>query len=55
MSMVRFMDHHALLCLDSYAQACPVQVAVRSMPPVVARMARMLDLEHLGHVRPEEP
>jgi anti-anti-sigma regulatory factor len=54
MSAVGFMDHHALLALDSYAEACPVPVFVRSMPPMVRRVARMLDLEHLGHVREED-
>jgi anti-anti-sigma regulatory factor len=51
MSAVRFMDHRALLALDSYAQRCPVPVVVRSMPPVVRRVARVLGLEHLGSVR----
>jgi anti-anti-sigma regulatory factor len=54
MSAVGFMDHHALLSLDSYAEACPVPVAVRSIPPIVRRVARMLDLKNLGHVRPED-
>jgi anti-anti-sigma regulatory factor len=48
MSAVRFMDHRALLALDSYAQKCPVPVVVRSMPRVVRRVARLLGLEHLG-------
>jgi anti-anti-sigma regulatory factor len=51
MSAVRFMDHRALLALDSYAQKCPVPVVVRSMPRVVRRVARLLGLEHLGSVR----
>ena len=51
MSAVRFMDHHALLSLDSYAEACQVPVFVRSMPPAVGRVARVLGLEHLGSVR----
>ena len=48
MSAVRFMDHHALLALDSYAQKCQVPVCVRSMPRIVGRVARVLGLEHLG-------
>jgi anti-anti-sigma regulatory factor len=51
LAAVRFMDHRALLALDSYAQKCPVPVLVRSMPPVVRRVARVLGLEHLGSVR----
>jgi len=51
MSAVRFMDHHALLALDSYAQKCQVPVLARSMPPIVRRVARVLGLEHLGRVR----
>jgi anti-anti-sigma regulatory factor len=51
LSAVRFMDHRALLALDSYAQMCQVPVLVRSMPPVVRRVARVLGLEHLGRVR----
>jgi anti-anti-sigma regulatory factor len=51
MSAVRFMDHRALLALDSYAQKCQVPVLVRSMPPIVRRVARVLGLEHLGSVR----
>jgi anti-anti-sigma regulatory factor len=51
MSAVRFMDHRALLALDSYAQKCPVPVVVRSMPRVVRRVARLLGLEHLASVR----
>jgi anti-anti-sigma regulatory factor len=51
MSAVRFMDHHALLSLDSYAEACQVPVFVRSVPQVVRRVARELGLEHLGHLR----
>jgi anti-anti-sigma regulatory factor len=51
MSAVRFMDHRALLALDSYAQECQAPVRVRSMPPVVRRVARVLGLEHLGSVR----
>jgi anti-anti-sigma regulatory factor len=51
MSAVRFMDHHALLSLDSYAEACQVPVFVRSMPPIVRRLARALGLEPFGHVR----
>jgi anti-anti-sigma regulatory factor len=51
MSAVRFMDHRALLALDSYAQKCQVPVLVRSMPTVVRRVARVLGLEHLGSVR----
>jgi anti-anti-sigma regulatory factor len=51
MSAVRFMDHRALLALDSYVQQCQVPVLVRSMPPVVRRVARVLGLEHLGSVR----
>jgi anti-anti-sigma regulatory factor len=50
MSAVRFMDHHALLCLDSYAEACQVPVVVRSVPPAVRRVAAVLGLEPLGHV-----
>jgi len=50
MSAVRFMDYHALLALDSYAEACPVPVFVRSVPPTVRRVAHVLGLEHLGHV-----
>ena len=50
MSSVRFMDHRALLALDSYAQDCRVPVLVRSMPPVVRRVARVLGLEHFGSV-----
>jgi anti-anti-sigma regulatory factor len=53
MSAVRFMDHRTLLALDSYAQKCQVPVLVRSMPPVVGRVARVLGLEHLGSVRTE--
>src|ERR1700758_4961848 len=49
MSAVGFMDHHALLALDSYAEACEVPVFARSAPPVVRRVARVLGLEHLGH------
>ena len=52
MSAVRFMDHRALLTLDSYAEACQVPVVVRSMPPIVRRVARVLGLEHLGGARP---
>jgi anti-anti-sigma regulatory factor len=52
MSAVRFMDHRALLSLDSYAEACPVPVVVRSMPPIVRRVARVLRLGHLGGARP---
>ena len=51
MSAVRFMDHRALLALDSYAQRCQIPVLLRSMPPVVRRVARVLGLEHLGSVR----
>ena len=54
MSQVRFMDHYALLSLDSYAEACPVPVVVRSVPPIVRRAARVLGLKHLGHLRPGE-
>ena len=50
MSAVRFMDHHALLSLDSYAEACQVPVFARSVPPIVHRLARALGLEPLGHV-----
>ena len=50
MSAVRFMDHHALLTLDSYAQKCQVPICVRSMPRIVRRVARVLDLEHIGGV-----
>ena len=50
MSAVRFMDHRALLALDSYAQKCQIPVFARSMPPIVRRVARVLGLEHLGHV-----
>jgi anti-anti-sigma regulatory factor len=53
MSAVRFMDHRALIALDSYAQKCQVPVLVRSMPPIVRRVARMLGLEHLCSVRTE--
>ena len=52
MSAVRFMDHHALLSLDSYAEACQVPVFARSMPPIVCRVRRELGLEHLGQVHP---
>ena len=51
MSAVRFMDHRALLALDSYAQECQVPVLVRSVPPIVRRVAGVLGLEHLGGVR----
>jgi len=51
LSKVRFMDHHALLSLDSYAEACPVPVVVRSAPPIVRRAAGVLGLEHLGQLR----
>ena len=51
MSAVRFMDHYALLSLDSYAQKCRVPVVVRSMPRVVRRVARLLGLEHLASMR----
>jgi len=51
MAAVRFMDHRSLLALDSYAQECQVPVLVRSMPPIVRRVARVLGLEHLGGVR----
>ena len=54
MSAVQFMDHHALLSLDSYAEACAVPVFVRSTPPIVRRVARVLGLEHLVHLRPED-
>jgi len=54
MSQVRFMDHHALLSFDSYAEACPVPVVVRSVPPIVRRAAGVLGLEHLGHLRSGE-
>ncbi len=50
MSAVGFMDHHALLALDSYAEACQVPVGVRSVPRIVRRVARALGLEPLGHV-----
>ena len=50
MSAVRFMDHHALLALDSYAAACQVPVVARSVPPAVGLVARVLGLEPLGHV-----
>jgi anti-anti-sigma regulatory factor len=50
MSAVRFMDHHALLALDSYAESCQVPVLARSVPPAVRRVARVLGLEPLGHV-----
>jgi anti-anti-sigma regulatory factor len=50
MSAVGFMDHHALLSLDSYAEACEVPVVARSVPPAVRRVAQVLGLEHLGHV-----
>jgi anti-anti-sigma regulatory factor len=50
MSAVRFIDHHALLALDSYAEACQVPVLARSVPPAVRRVARVLGLEPLGHV-----
>ena len=50
MSAVRFMDHHALLSLDSYAKACQIPVVARSVPPIVHRVARALGLEPLGHV-----
>jgi anti-anti-sigma regulatory factor len=51
MSQVQFMDHYALLSLDSYAEACSVPVVVRSVPPIVRRAARVLGLEHLGQLR----
>jgi anti-anti-sigma regulatory factor len=54
MSMVGFMDHHALLTFDSYAKACTVPVVARSMPPIVGRVATMLGLEHLAHARTED-
>jgi anti-anti-sigma regulatory factor len=54
LSEVRFMDHHALLSLDSYAEACPVPVVVRSAPSAVRRVARVLGLEHLGNLRQGE-
>ena len=54
LSAVRFMDHHALLSLDSYAEACPVPVVVRSVPLLVRRVARALGVEHLGHLRQED-
>ena len=52
MSAVRYMDHRALLTLDSFAEKCQVPVFVRSMPPIVRRIAQVLGLEHLDHVRP---
>jgi anti-anti-sigma regulatory factor len=51
MSAVRFMDHRALLALDSYARMCQVPVLLRSMPPIIRRVARVLGLEHVGIVR----
>ena len=51
MSAVQFMNHHALLSLDSYAEACQVPVFVRSMPPIVRRVARALGSEPLSHIR----
>jgi anti-anti-sigma regulatory factor len=54
MSQVRFMDHYALLSFDSYAETCPVPVVVRSVPPLVRRVARVLGLAHLGQLRPGE-
>jgi len=54
MSQVRFMDHYALLSFDSFAEACPVPVVVRSVPPIVRRAAGVLGLEHLGHLRSGE-
>jgi anti-anti-sigma regulatory factor len=48
MSAVGYMGHGALLTLDAYAQGCPVPVVVRSIPPIVRRVARVLGLEHLG-------
>jgi anti-anti-sigma regulatory factor len=53
MSAVGFMDHHALLALDSYAKACQVPVLARSVPPAVRRVARVLGLEPLGHLHLE--
>jgi anti-anti-sigma regulatory factor len=50
MSAVGFMDHDALLALDSYAESCQVPVLVRSVPPAVRRVAHVLGLEPLGHV-----
>jgi anti-anti-sigma regulatory factor len=50
MSAVRYMDHRALLTLDAYAQKCQVPVVVRSMPPIVRRVAGVLGLKHLGGV-----
>jgi anti-anti-sigma regulatory factor len=52
MSAVRYMDHRALLTLDSFAERCSVPVLIRSMPPIVRRVAQMLALEHLDQVRP---
>jgi anti-anti-sigma regulatory factor len=51
MSAVRYMDHRALLILDAFAQNCQVPVAVRSMPRIVRRVARVLGLQHLGGVQ----
>ena len=51
MSAVGFMDHHALLALDSYAKACEVPVVARSVPPAVRRVAAVLGLEPLGHLQ----
>ena len=53
MSAVQFMDHHALLSLNSYAEACQVPVFVRSMPPIIRRVARALGLEPLSHIHLE--
>lgn len=52
MSAVRYMDHRALLTLDSFAEKCQVPVFVRSMPLIVRRIAQVLGLENLDHVRP---
>jgi anti-anti-sigma regulatory factor len=51
MSAVGFMDHHALLSLDSYAETCEIPVFARSVPPLIRRVAQVLGLEHLGHLR----
>ena len=53
LSAVRYMDHRALLTLDSFAEVCRVPVLVRSMPPIVRRVAQVLGLDHLDQVRPE--
>ena len=52
MSAVRYMDHRALLALDSFAEGSRVPVYARHMPPIVRRVAAVLGLKHLDQVRP---